>query len=74
MEVAINGVEVSIKGSIFETFNLLALSFGVASIGLAYMCKYLGNTVLQLALSIFGILGGPLLAVISMGFVRFIFS
>jgi hypothetical protein len=43
------------------------LGFGVAAIGLAYLCQYFGNTVLQLSLSLFGLLGGPLLGVISLG-------
>ena len=47
----------------------VALFFGAAAIGLAYLCQYLGNTVLQLTLSIFGLLGGPLLGVISLGLV-----
>jgi hypothetical protein len=47
--------------------NSKALSFGIAAIGLAYLCQYFGNTVLQLALSLFGLLGGPLLGVISLG-------
>ena len=47
--------------------KLVALTFGFSGIGMAYLCKYLGNTVLQLALSIFGILGGPILGVISLG-------
>ncbi|CAF0981987.1 unnamed protein product [Brachionus calyciflorus] len=45
----------------------LALFFGTAAIGLAYLCQYFGNTILQLSLSIFGLLGGPLLGVISLG-------
>lgn len=45
----------------------LALGFGAAAIGFAIVIQFLGNTVLQLALSIFGLLGGPLLGVISVG-------
>lgn len=47
--------------------KLLALCFGLTSIGLAYLCKFLGSTILQLALSILGLLGGPILGVISLG-------
>jgi solute carrier family 5 (sodium-coupled monocarboxylate transporter), member 8/12 len=34
---------------------------------LAYGCSFLGTTVLQITLSLFGLLGGPLLAVFSLG-------
>jgi len=34
---------------------------------MAYLCQYAGKTILQLALSIFGLLGGPIFAVISLG-------
>lgn len=34
---------------------------------MAYLCQFAGKTVLQLALSIFGLLGGPIFAVISLG-------
>lgn len=34
---------------------------------MSFLCKYAGATVLQVSLSIFGILGGPLLGVISLG-------
>ncbi len=67
--------------------KFLGLGFGVATVGLAYLCEYFGDTVLQVALSIFGrlknrmcflffqfniliylgMLGGPLLGVISLG-------
>jgi Na+/proline symporter len=60
------------KKPIEETFAAivtrgLALLFGAGAIGFAILIQYLGDTVLQLALSIFGLLGGPLLGVISLG-------
>ena len=47
--------------------KVIAASFGFITVGIAYSCQYLSTTVLQLSLSIFGILGGPLLGVISLG-------
>lgn len=47
--------------------KILAALFGVITICLAYLCFYLSDTVLQVSLSIFGLLGGPLLGVISLG-------
>ena len=48
-------------------FKFIAGVFGLITIGLAYLCQYAGTTVLQISLSIFGLLGGPLLGVISLG-------
>jgi len=41
--------------------------FGLITIAFSFLCEYVGQTVLQLSLSIFGLLGGPLLGVISLG-------
>ncbi|KAH6938034.1 hypothetical protein HPB50_006529 [Hyalomma asiaticum] len=46
--------------------RLLALTFGCTAIGLVYAAQNMGN-VLQAALSIFGIIGGPLLGVFTLG-------
>lgn len=46
--------------------KILTLFYGVVCLGMAYMAKYLGP-VLQAALTIFGIVGGPLLGVFTMG-------
>lgn len=47
--------------------KIIALSFGVIVIGGAFVVKYVGTMVLQLAYSIFGICGGPLLGIFFLG-------
>ncbi|XP_077515823.1 sodium-coupled monocarboxylate transporter 1-like [Amblyomma americanum] len=46
--------------------KMIAMLFGVVAIGLVYGAQSMGN-VLQAALSIFGIVGGPLLGVFTLG-------
>jgi hypothetical protein len=44
-------------------------------IGMGFIAEYLGDLVLQIALSIFGFVGGPVLGVITVGmFIPFINS
>jgi len=51
--------------------KIIALAFGVIVIAGAFVVKYVGTMVLQLAYSIFGICGGPLLGIFLLGmFVR----
>lgn len=47
--------------------KIIALTFGVIVIGGAFVVKYVGTMVLQLAYSIFGICGGPLLGIFLLG-------
>ncbi|XP_051176176.1 putative sodium-dependent multivitamin transporter isoform X4 [Leptopilina boulardi] len=46
--------------------KLLAVIFGILSISLAFLAQYLGG-VLQASLTIFGVIGGPLLAIFTLG-------
>ena len=43
-------------------FVCTAVVFGLVTIGLAYLAGMLGKTVLQIAISVFGMVGGPLLS------------
>ncbi|RNA31814.1 sodium-coupled monocarboxylate transporter 1-like [Brachionus plicatilis] len=60
------GISLTEKKATF-TSKAIALFFGLAAIGMAFSCQFFGSTVMQLTSSIFGLLGGPLLGVISLG-------
>ncbi|VDN60528.1 unnamed protein product [Dracunculus medinensis] len=62
-----NGKQLDIKVAIRLT-KVLPLVFCVLTIVLAYLCSLLKTMVLQISLSIFGLAGGPVLAVFCMGF------
>lgn len=46
--------------------KFIALSYGIVSIAVAFMAQFLGG-VLQASLTIFGVIGGPLLGLFSLG-------
>lgn len=46
--------------------KLLSLIYGIVCIAVAYLAQFLGG-VLQAALTIFGVVGGPLLGLFSLG-------
>lgn len=46
--------------------KLLALGFGFVCLGVAFLARFLGG-ILQAALTIFGVVGGPLLGVFTLG-------
>ncbi|XP_071111603.1 sodium-coupled monocarboxylate transporter 1-like [Haliotis cracherodii] len=56
-----------------RTAKVIGLVFGGAVIGVAFLARLLGQTVLQIVLSIFGVSGGPLLGLFVSGiFIPFI--
>ena len=46
--------------------KVIALVYGLITIALAFLSQYFGSLILQIALSIFGMVGGPLLALFVM--------
>ncbi|KAF2884191.1 hypothetical protein ILUMI_21973 [Ignelater luminosus] len=63
--LAIKGTPLPEKGISLRT-KLIALAYGLACIALAFLAQFLGG-VLQAALTIFGVVGGPLLALFTLG-------
>ena len=53
----------------YETplLKLLAMIFGLVCIFLTFIVEYLGPGILQASLTIFGVVGGPLLGIFSLG-------
>ena len=51
-----------------DKYDLLAAVFyGLLTIALAYLAKVLGQSLLQMALSLLGIVGGPMMATFILG-------
>ena len=50
----------------FTFFYLKAIVLGFVTIGLAFLAPVLGDTVIQIALSVFGMIGGPLCGVVTL--------
>lgn len=46
--------------------KFIALTYGLICLGVAFLAQFLGG-VLQAALTIFGVVGGPLLGLFSLG-------
>lgn len=46
---------------------ITALIYGLITTAMGFVAQYLGELVLQIALSIFGFVGGPLTAVLALG-------
>ncbi|XP_050302093.1 putative sodium-dependent multivitamin transporter [Anthonomus grandis grandis] len=61
----ITGHEISSKSASFQA-KLVALLYGLVCVGVTFLAENLGG-VLQAALTIFGIIGGPLLGLFSLG-------
>ncbi|XP_076236183.1 putative sodium-dependent multivitamin transporter [Calliopsis andreniformis] len=63
MKVSDNELSLSTSTTLAK---LLAFAFGIISIALAFLAQFLGG-VLQVSLTIFGIVGGPLLGLFTLG-------
>jgi len=57
--------DISDKKRVFY-MKLLVLVYGAICLLLAFLCQYLGS-ILQTSLVIFGVIGGPVLAVFTLG-------
>ena len=52
-----------INSNYFQT----VLVYGIVAIGSGYIAQYMGDSILQITISIFGFVGGPLTSLIVMG-------
>ena len=60
-------IETSINDKASLILKILALIYGCICVAMTFLCNQLGSGMLQAAMSIFGIVGGPLLGLFSVG-------
>ena len=58
-----------VNGNTSVILKSLALFYGIICVGFTFVVEALGSGMLQAALSIFGLVGGPLLGLFSLGMV-----
>ena len=60
-------IETSINEKASFVLKILALIYGCICVAMTFLCNQLGSGMLQAAMSIFGIVGGPLLGLFTLG-------
>ena len=62
-------IEANINEKASFILKVLALIYGCICVAMTFLCNQLGSGMLQAAMSIFGIVGGPLLGMFTLGMV-----